>query len=111
MPKQYNYQVHSNIMKALKRSNDIIPGSKFTTLDGNILCMVKSFSDSGYDFFMSDKELAEVNITSEKTIQRSLKRLCEAGLLKTKDEYYGFKRSRHITYQPEAVQRLLDQEL
>lgn len=111
MSKHYTYQIHSNIMKALKRSNDIIPGSNFTTLDGNILCMVKSFSDSGYCFYMSDKELAEANITSEKTIQRSIKRLCTAGLLQTKEDYSTGKRRRHLIYQHDAVQALLDQNV
>lgn len=105
MSKDYNFQVHTNIMRALKRSNEIIPNSNFTTLDGNILCMIKSFSDSGYPFFMSDKEIADNNNTSEKTVQRSIKRLCEAGLLVNKRDG---PRKRYLEYQPNAMQKLMD---
>lgn len=108
MAKDYSFQVHINIMRALKRSNDLLPDSNFSTLDGNILCMVRSFNESGYVFFMSDKELADINITSEKTIQRSIKRLCAAGLLTSRQDYTGGARRRYLEYSHTALQELLD---
>ena len=108
MAKDYNFQIHTNIMRALKRSNEILPDSNFTTLDGNILCLIKSFNDNGYVFFMSDKELADNNNTSEKTVQRSIKRLCSAGLLNSKQDYTGGARRRYLEYSTTALQELLD---
>lgn len=103
MTKNYMFTIYSDITKALKHHNEIMPSEKFTTLDGNILCLVKSFSDNGLDFFMSEKEIAETNITSEKTVQRSVNRLCKANLLK-KEKLNG---RRILVYQESNVHDLL----
>lgn len=108
MAKDYSFQVHINIMRALKRSNEILPDSGFTTLDGNILCLVKSFNDNFCEFFMSDKEIADNNNTSEKTVQRSIKRLCAAGLLNSSQSYVGGVRRRYLEYNANALQELMD---
>ena len=109
--RNYTYVMHLEIMKALKRHNEIIPNSKFTTLDGNILCMIRSFAEKGQLFYMSEREIAANNITSEKTVQRSIKRLCEAGLLKSKLDYSTGTRRRYLEYQPKAVQELINLKL
>ena len=106
--KPYNYKMQTNITRALKHYNEITTNSKFTILDGNILCMVKSFSDNGSKFFMSEKEIAENTISSEKTVQRSINRLCEAGLLKKEKDYTDGKCRRVLIYQPLEVQNILD---
>ena len=108
MAKYLTYQMHTDITKALKRYNDMTASNTFSTLDGNILCMVKSFADKNLDFFMSEKEIAENNITSISTVQRSIKRLCEAGLLKREKDYAEGKGKRLLIYQYSAVQELID---
>lgn len=104
LTKNYTFKIHTNIMRALKAHNEISPGSSFTTLDMMILCLVKSFTDSKTDFFMSVKEIANITLSSESTVHRSLKRLCAAGLLERKKD----KSNKYILiYKDEAVKKLL----
>lgn len=86
MAKDYNFKIHTNIMRALKRSNEVIPDSKFTTLDGIILCMVKSFADANIPCFISINEISNITLSSKSSVQRSIKRLCSANLLQRKAE-------------------------
>lgn len=108
MSKDYSFIIHTNIMRAMKRSNDIMMNSNFTTLDGNILCMVKSFHEQKQSCFMSDDELARNNNCSERTVQRSLKRLADAGLIEIRKVSLDKISKRHLIYKEAAVQKLID---
>ena len=106
--KSYNYNIQTEITKALTKHNRIMPGPRFNTLDGNILNLVRSFSESETPFYMSNKELSEVMIADPSTIQRSIDRLINAGLLSKEITYSNSKQHRTLTYQPQAVQALID---
>ena len=106
--KSYNYNIQTEITKALTKYNRIMPGPRFNTLDGNILNLVRSFSETNTPFYMSNKELSEVMTADPSTIQRSIDRLVNAGLLSKEITYSNSKQHRMLTYVPQAVQNLID---
>ena len=106
--KSYNYNIQTEITKALTKYNRIMPGPRFNTLDGNILNLVRSFSETSTPFYMSNKELSEVMTADPSTIQRSIDRLVNAGLLSKEITYSNSKQHRMLTYVPQAVQNLID---
>lgn len=106
--KQYNYNIPTNITRAMSKHNKIMPGTRFNTIDGNILSLVRSFYCTETKFYMSNKELAEIMIADPSTIQRSIDRLLAAGLLTKEVTYINAKPQRLLIYQQAAVQRLLE---
>ena len=106
--KSYNYNIQTDITKALTKYNRIMPGPRFNTLDGNILNLVRSFSETNTPFYMSNKELSEVMTADPSTIQRSIDRLVNAGLLSKEITYSNSKQHRMLTYVPQAVQNIID---
>ena len=108
-PKNYNYNIHTDITRAMSKYNKIMMGPRFNTLDGNILNLIRSFTESGAKFYMSNKELAETMTADPSTIQRSVDRLIAVGLVSKEIIYIASKPQRHLVYQKEAVQnKLLD---
>lgn len=105
---KYNYNISTEITCAMSKYNKIMPGTRFSTLDGNILNLVRSFDRTNAKFYMSNKQLAEIMIADPSTIQRSIDRLIAAGLLQKEILYMGPKPQRLLTYQKEAVQKLLN---
>lgn len=105
--KNYNYNMHTDITRAMSRHNKIMMGPRFNTLDGNILNLIRSFSEAGTKFYMSNKELAEIMIADPSTIQRSIDRLIAVGLVTKEIIYIAAKPQRHLVYQKEAVQNKL----
>lgn len=106
--KEYNYNIPINITRAMSKHNKIMPGTRFNTIDGNILSLVRSFHCTETKFYMSNKELAEIMIADPSTIQRSIDRLLAAGLLTKEVTYINARPQRLLIYQPEAVLKLLN---
>lgn len=106
--KNYNYSVQTNITRALNKHNKIMLSPRFSTLDGNILCLIKSFSQNDTKFFMSNKELADIMIADPSTIQRSIDRLVAAQLINKEIIYIAAKPQRLLTYNKDAVNKLLE---
>lgn len=107
MSKNYNYQNHSYISQAMQIHNSIMPGPKFTLLDYNLLCIVKSFNETGNCFYMSNEQLAKELFSCEKTVRSSIKRLCEHKLLKKEYIENNRLKGRYLTYQEEAVNKFV----
>ena len=103
----YNFTLHLNIMYAINTHNNIMPGDKLTLLDGSLICLIKSFQDNNQQFYISNKELAKIFIANESTIQRSINKLTNMGLLKTEKVYSGQQPRRYLTYDKEKLQELL----
>lgn len=103
MAKEYNYRNYSRISEAMRIHNAIMPGDKFTLLDFNLLCLIKSFYKAGQKFYITNDKLANQLLSSEKSIRRSIDRLCEAQLIKK--ELINGKRNngRYLIYQPDKV--------
>lgn len=106
--KTYNFSISTDITAAMSKYNKTMPGSRFNTIDGNILNLVRSFARTGTKFYMSNKELAEIMIADPSTVQRSIDRLIAVGLLSKEIAYIGSKSYRFLTYQEKAVKELLN---
>ena len=104
----YSFTLHLNIMHAINNYNNIMPGDKLTFLDGTLICFVKSFQDNNQQFYISNKELSKIFIANESTIQRSINRLTNMGLLKTEKNYIGQLPRRYLSYDKDKLQELLD---
>ena len=104
----FNFQIHSTVMHALSKHNDLLPSPRLTFLDGAILCLAKSFYETDRKLYMSNKELGKLFLSDPCTVQRSIDRLIEAGLISKEKEYVASKQRRYLTYKPEAVQNLLN---
>ena len=106
--KNYNFNIQTQITKAMSKHNKIMTGPRFNTLDGNILNLIRSFSETESKFFMSNKELAEIMIADPSTIQRSIDRLIAVGLVTKEIIYVGAKPQRLLTYKADAIKQLID---
>lgn len=104
----FNFQIQSSILHAMNKHNDLLPNPRLTLIDATILCLAKSFYETNSKLYMSNKELGKLLLSDPCTIQRSIDRLVAAGLLTKEKEYIGSKQRRYLTYQPKAVQNLLN---
>lgn len=109
MSKNYNYQNHFNISEAMQTHNTIMPGQKFTLLDYNLLCLVKSFYASGNDFYMSNDQLASLFFSCEKTVRTSINRLCSFGFLEKQNIDNNRLKGRYLIYKHENVERFINE--
>lgn len=92
---------------AMKIHNNIIPEDKFTLLDLSILCLARSFSNTGNKFYMTNKQLGDYLMATEKTVQTSINRLCAAGFI-LKEQFYAFGiKKRNLVYNAQAVQNFV----
>lgn len=107
-PKNYNYNIRTDIARAMSKHNKIMMGPRFNTLDGNILNLIRSFTEANTKFYMSNKELADIMIADPSTIQRSIDRLIAVGLVTKEITYIAAKPQRLLVYQNAAIQKLLD---
>lgn len=106
----YSFLLHTNIMHAINRHNEIMP-TRMTFLDGAILCLIKSFHESNSPFFMSNNEMKKLFASDPGTIQRSIDRLIKMGLVSKSKEYIGNKPRRYLSYNAEAVEKFLAQNV
>ena len=104
----FNFQIHSNILYALNKHNEIMVGPRLTLLDASILSLAKSFYETNNKLFMSNKELGKLFLSDPGTVQRSIDRLVEYNLLKKEKEYIGHKQRRYLVYQPDAMQNIIE---
>lgn len=105
----YSFLIHSDIMYAINRHNEIMCGERLTLLDGAILCLVKSFHETDRKFFMSNNEMKKLFASDPGTIQRSVDRLVRKGLLSKEKEYTGARQRRYLKYNVESVTNLIKQ--
>ena len=107
MSKNYSYKNYFNIINAMQTYNTIMPGKKFTLLDANLLCIVKSFHESNNKFYMSNEQLSKLLFSCEKTVRTSINRLCDAQLLK-KEYMDGHKfKGRYLIYQDQNMEKFI----
>ena len=104
----YNFILHLDIMYAINKHNNLIPGDKLTFLDGALICFIKSFQDHNQKFFVSNKELSRIFVANESTIQRSINKLTKMGLLHSEKIYSGQLPRRYLTYDKSKLQELLN---
>lgn len=92
---------------AMKIHNNIIPENNFTLLDLSILCLTKSFANTGHKCYMTNKQLGDYLMATEKTVQTSINRLCTAGFI-SKEQFYAYgTKKRNLIYNASAVQNFI----
>ena len=106
-PSNYTFLIHSDIMHAINKHNNIMPGERLTFLDGALLCFIKSFQDKGQKFYMSNKELSKLFISNESTIQRSINRMISMQLLSSEKVYFGQTPRRYLTYNAWTIEEMI----
>lgn len=107
----YNFSMRSDIMHAISRHKAIeCNKSKWGILDGAILCLVKSFSDNGQEFYMSNKQLGNLFAADPGTVQRAIDRLTDEGLLTKEKGYHNATPYRKLIYQYDAVKKFIAQK-
>ena len=100
------YTISSKISQAMNISNQYNQ-TDFTLVDCAILCLAKSFHKTESDFYMSNQQLAVNLLTSERTIQRAVNRLCGMGLLKKEIIRVNTTSRRKLIFQVNAVQAFI----
>ena len=109
MSKDYHYKNYFSISDAMHTSNTIMPGPKFTLLDYNLLCLAKSFYDSGKRLYMSNDQLAKALFSSERSIRYSIDRLCAQKLLSKEFIDNNRLKGRYLIYQNNNVKQFISQ--
>ena len=107
--KGYNFNVQTNITKAMSLYNKQQKDVRFNTLDGMILNLLRSFSESKTEFYMSNKELGQIMIADPGTVQRSVDRLVNLGLIEKKISYVGKRPQRTLVYKGKIVSELFSE--
>ena len=104
--KSYNFNVRTDITRAMSHYNKTQSKIRFTTLDAALLNLVRSFSESKTEFYMSNKELSQILIADPSTIQRSVDKLVDTKLISKKITYVNNKPKRILSYQEDHVGEL-----
>lgn len=107
MGKDFHYKNYFSINNAMHISNNIMTTEKFTLLDYNLLCLVKSFYDSKQKFYMTNEQLAKTFFASERTIRYSIDRLCKYKLLHKEFIDNNRLKGRLLIYQADEVERFV----
>ena len=81
MFKDFHFKIYSSLLRAAHTNNTTTTDPKITMLDCNILCLVRSFHDSNKKCYITNEQLAQIFLTSEKTIKTSLTRLYWRGFI------------------------------
>ena len=107
--KSYNFNVRTDLTRAMNLYNKTYPTVRFNTLDGMILNLLRSFAETNTEFYMSNKELGQIMIADPGTVQRSVDRLVSLGLAEKKTRYVGQKPQRILIYKEKVVSELFSE--
>lgn len=105
--KSYNFNVRTDITKAMSNYNKTQSKVRFTTLDATLLNLIRSFYDSKTEFYMSNKELGQILIADPSTVQRSVDKLVDAKLIIKKVIYVDNRPKRILAYQKDSIKDVL----
>ena len=105
---QYGFLFRSEIMYAINKHNNIMPGDRMTLIDGVILCLIQSFQDNNQKFYMSNKEIGKLCASNESTVQRSINRLISMKLLESEKIYFGQQPRRYLTCNKDVLQKFIN---
>ena len=105
--KSYNFNVRTDITKAMSNYNKTQSEIRFTTLDATLLNLVRSFSESKTEFYMSNKELGKILIADPSTVQRSVDKLVDLEFIIKKITYVNNRPKRVLAYQENNVNEVL----
>ena len=102
MSKDFHFKIYSSLLNAAHINNTTMMGEKLTMLDCSILSLIRSFHESGRQFYMTNEQLAKTFLTSERTVKTSLNRLYWRGFIKSQ----GTKK-RILVYDADEVDKFI----
>lgn len=105
--KNYNFNVRTDINRAMSVYNKTQSKVRFTTLDATLLNLIRSFSETKTEFYMSNKELGQILIADPSTVQRSIDKLVDSELIEKQVVYVNNRPKRVLFYQKDKVGELL----
>ena len=105
--KNYNFNIRTDINRAMNIYNKTQSKIRFTTLDATLLNLIRSFSETKTEFYMSNKELGQILIADPSTIQRSIDKLVDSALIKKQVVYVNNRPKRVLSYQMDKIGELL----
>ena len=105
--KNYNFNVRTDINRAMSVYNKTQSKVRFTTLDATLLNLIRSFSETKTEFYMSNKELGQILIADPSTVQRSIDKLVDSELIEKQVVYVNNRPKRVLSYQKDKVGELL----
>ena len=105
--KNYNFNIRTDINRAMSIYNKTQSKIRFTTLDATLLNLIRSFSETKTEFYMSNKELGQILIADPSTIQRSIDKLVDSALIKKQVVYVNNRPKRVLSYQTDKIGELL----
>ena len=106
--KSYNFNVRTDITRAMSHYNKTQSKIRFTTLDATLLNLVRSFSESKTEFYMSNKELSQILIADPSTVQRSVDKLVDLEFIIKKITYVNNRPKRILIYQEDNINEVLN---
>ena len=107
--KSYNFNVRTDITKSMNAYNKIQSKIRFNTLDAVLLNLIRSFSESNTEFYMSNKELGQIMVADPGTVQRSVDRLVDTNLVAKKIVYVNNRPKRVLVYDKDKVGELFSE--
>ena len=105
--KNYNFNIRTDINRAMSIYNKTQSKIRFTTLDATLLNLLRSFSETKTEFYMSNKELGQILIADPSTVQRSIDKLVDIKLVIKKVIYEDNRPKRILAYQKKNVEEVL----
>lgn len=105
--KSYNFNVQTDINRAISLYNKTQTEVRFTTLDATLLNLLRSFSETKTEFYMSNKELSQIMVADPSTIQRSIDKLVDMKFVIKKIIYVDNRPKRILAYQKNNVEDTL----
>ena len=105
--KNYNFNIRTDINRAMSIYNKTQSKIRFTTLDATLLNLLRSFSETKTEFYMSNKELGQILIADPSTVQRSIDKLVDIKLVIKKVIYADNRPKRILAYQKKNVEEVL----
>ena len=103
MYKDFYYKNYASLNEAMRIHNKIMPGEKFNYIDYGLLSLIRSFYDSKKDFYMTNDQLAAMFFVCDKTIRKSINRLCKCQFIKKQYKENNRLKGRYLIYNEKNV--------
>ena len=101
-----SYKYNLKLSSAMAKWNQVNPTPHFSMLDCSILCVIHS---GLHETCATDEELSHILITSTRTIQRAIDKLCAFGFIVKTTTYKNKQKKRSIIVQPQALNNFISE--
>lgn len=99
-----SYKYNLKLSSAMAQWNQSNPAPHFSMLDCSILCVINS---GLHETCATDEELSRILITSTRTIQRAIDKLCSFGFIAKSTTYKNKQKKRSIIVQHSTIDNFI----